>query len=787
MLAALIDKLTGRTALIIGLVLAACTPKSGGEDKATATDDAVSMQALFNGNEALKKKMQDALAAKGERYVPRTKHKTATGKPKYTNRLIFETSPYLGQHAHNPVNWFPWGDEAFRVAKALGRPVFLSVGYSTCHWCHVMEEESFEDEAIAKVLNDQYVCIKVDREERPDIDGIYMRSVQLLTGRGGWPMSVWLTHDREPFYGGTYFPARDGDRGAGKGFLTLMKEQAAAFRTNPSIAEDAAALARRIRSDMRPPASSGLPGATTLSRAARLADRRHDPVHGGPKGAPKFPSRFPIRLLLRYGQRAQDEASSRMALDSLRKMQAGGIYDHVAGGFHRYSVDARWLVPHFEKMLYDNALLAMAYLEGFQLSSDGDLARVAREILDYVLREMTSSEGGYYSATDADSIGPEGHREEGYYFTWTPAELTAALSPEQAELVRRYYGVSEVGNFEHRNILFTPKSRDQVALELNLSRESFDQTLQEARAALLKERNRRAKPIRDDKIQVSWNGLMISAMARGARVLDDPRYRDSAIQAAQQLAGKLIVNGRLHHSYKNGRTTTTAFAEDYAFLSAGLIDLFEATSDLRWLDQAVELMNQLETHHGNKAGGGYFRTADDAEKLLAREVETTDGAVPSASSLALMNHLRLQALTTDDRWRQRAEATLRAYATVLERRPYGLDEMMLAVDFYADSPKEIALITPDGMAPTDEALTPLLAVLRSSFVPNHVFLITSREAAGGPLSKRVPWAKDKPTKGGKPTAYVCERGSCDLPTSDPAVFRKQINNHQPYPGPMGGG
>jgi uncharacterized protein YyaL (SSP411 family) len=786
MLTARFHKLPRRMVLAMCLSTTACTPTGGGKGNATATAEAVDTELLLYGDAVLKKKMQDAISAKGADYVPRTKHKSTDGKPKHTNRLIFETSPYLGQHAHNPVNWFPWGDEAFRIAKKLGRPIFLSVGYSTCHWCHVMEEESFEDEEIAKYMNDHYVCIKVDREERPDVDSIYMRSVQILTGRGGWPMSVWLTHERKPFYGGTYFPARTGDRGSRKGFLTLMQEQQEAFRKNPSIADDAERLAQRIKSDMAPPPSSGLPGAATVFRASQLAGRRYDPVNGGPKGAPKFPSSFPIRMLMRYGQRAKDETSTNMALYSLRKMQAGGMYDHVAGGFHRYSTDARWLVPHFEKMLYDNALLANAYLEGAQVSGDADLARVAREILDYVAREMTSTEGGYYSATDADSIGPKGHREEGYYFTWTPAELDALLPAEQAKLVKSYYAVTDAGNFEHRNILFTPKSRDDVAKALKLDRQSFDQSLEEARATLLKERNKRPKPIRDDKIQVSWNGLMISAMARGARVLGNKRYRDNATRAAKHLVAKLVVNGRLHHSYKSGQTTTTAFAEDYAFLSAGLIDLFEATSEVRWLAQAVEMMNQLEKHHGNKAQGGYFRTADDAEKLLAREVETRDGAVPSAGSLALMNQLRLWSLTTDDLWRKRAETTMRAYAAVLEQRPHALDEMMLAVDFYADSPKEIVLVTPDGMSPDDEALRPLLEVTRTSFVPNHVFVVTSRQNAGKKLSKLVPWAKDKPPKDDKPTAYVCERGACDLPTTDPAVFRKQINDHQPYPGPVGG-
>ena len=776
-------------AAVVALLASACTQTTNGGKKTTVTADSSNVDALLYGDATFKTRLQQARKAKGEHYVARTKHKNDQGVPKYSNRLILETSPYLTQHAHNPVNWFPWGDEAFDLAQRLNRPVFLSVGYSTCHWCHVMEEESFEDEEVARYINEHYVPVKVDREERPDVDAIYMRSVQILTRRGGWPMSVWLTPDRKPFYGGTYFPARDGDRGRGKGFLTLLREQHDAFQKDPAtVGADAERLAAQIRRDLSPPSSTGLPGAATVAGSAQLAARRYDQVNGGPKGRPKFPSSFPIRMLMRYGKRSGDSASADMALDTLRKMQAGGMYDHVGGGFHRYSVDERWLVPHFEKMLYDNALLATAYLEGLQLSGEADMERVARDILDYVAREMTSPQGAYYSATDADSIGPKGHREEGYYFTWTPAELTAALGAELAKVVMAYYAVTPRGNFEHgRTILNTPLSRADVAKDLGISVDKLNEHLAEAIPKLRAERNKRPAPIRDDKVQVSWNGLMIAAMARGARVLGEHRYVASAEKAASFLLSQLVRDGRLHHSYMAGKTTTTAFAEDYAFFAASLIDLFEATQNQRWLIAAIDMMNQLETFHANTVSGGYFRTASDAEKLLAREMETRDGAVPSAGSLALMNHLRLWTLTTNDKWRLRAESTMRAYASVLEQRPWALDEMMLAVDFYVDSPKEVVLVLPEGMTLDDEAAQPMLQVMRESFVPNHVFIAAARDRLDGDLGKLVPWVKGKPAKEDKPTAYVCERGACDLPTAAPERFRAQVTKVVPYPMMAGGG
>ena len=777
-----------RTLIMIALALTvACTTSSNVTKPMASAEPGTAQQALY-GDAAFKKRLAEALSAKGPDYEPRTKHKNADGSPKYTNRLILETSPYLHQHAHNPVNWFPWGDEAFDLAKQLGRPVFLSIGYTTCHWCHVMEEESFEDEEIARYLNDNYIAIKVDREERPDVDAVYMRAVTMMHGSGGWPMSVWLTPSRQPFHGGTYYPARPGDRGAAKGFIDHLQEQRANFESEGDrVAEEAKNMAARIDGDFRPQPPKGQPGPATILRAIDVANNRFDPDNGGARSRrTKFPSSFPVRLLLRFALRSGDERARHMALFTLEKMQAGGMYDHIGGGFHRYSTDPYWLVPHFEKMLYDNALLALAYLDAYQLTGDKEHERVAREILDYIIADMQSPEGPYYSATDADSIGPKGHREEGYYFTWTQAELDAALGTDLAATIAAYYNMTKRGNFEGRNILHTPKSRDDIARELSMDRGELDAAIASARSKLLAVRGKRPAPIRDEKIQVDWNGLMITAMAHGARVFHEPRYGDSAKRAGSFLLTKLVEGGRLKHSYKDGQTTTTGFCEDYAFFAAGLIELFEYDADPRWLAEALTMMNQLEQHHRGPHGG-YFRTADDAEKLLAREMTTHDGAQPNGNSWALMNQLKLSALTTDDAWRQRAVSTMKAFAGTLEQSPWSANEMMLAIDFHSDAAKEVVVVLPEGADRADPVAAALVDTFRKRFVPNAVFVMAELPNLAGQLGTLVPWAKGKPAKKDKPTAYVCELGACDLPTSDPTVFAEQITKVHPYPGPLGGG
>ncbi len=719
-----------------------------------------------------------AWASRPAQYEPRTRHLNPDGSPKYTNRLFLESSPYLQQHAHNPVNWYPWGDEAFDTARELGRPLLLSIGYSTCHWCHVMEEESFEDEEIATYLNKYYIAIKVDREERPDVDAIYMNAVQLLTGRGGWPMTVWLTPAREPFHGGTYFPARDGDRGAATGFLTLLRGLKKVYDEQPGrVTQTSAQIIQGIRANLAAKSpSQGVVGAKALKDAVQYSEKRFDQRYGGISGARKFPSSLSIRLLLRYHRRTGDEQALHMATLTLEKMAAGGMYDHVGGGFHRYSTDKRWLVPHFEKMLYDNALLVMGYLEGYQVTGREDFARVAREILRYVGRDMTSPDGAFYSATDADSPTPSGHKEEGWFFTWTPDEIRAVMGAERARIVEAYYAVTERGNFEGSNILHTPRPLAEVAKELGVDPERVRSVIRDSKDLLYAARAKRPAPGRDEKILASWNGLMMSAYARGALVLGEEDYAKRAERAADFVLTHMRKGGRLLRSYKNGQARHNAYLDDYAFVIAGLLDLYEATSNTRWLKEAIALDTILEKFYEDDKSGGYFMVSDDHEKLLAREKPAIDGAEPSGNSIAAMNLLRLLEFTTDDRYRVRAERTFRAFGKSLSKSPAALAEMLLALDFYLDSPLEIVIVTPTSRQEAE----PLLAELRAAFVPNRVLAVVVEGDDLKSQAKLIPLVEGKITQGKKPMAYVCEAGVCELPTSDPRVFARQIRKVRDY-------
>jgi uncharacterized protein YyaL (SSP411 family) len=724
----------------------------------------------------LDQKLQAAWKAKGPAYQPRTRHLNPDGSPQFTNRLIFESSPYLLQHAHNPVNWYAWGEEAFTTARKLNRPVLLSVGYSTCHWCHVMEEESFEDLEIARYLNENYIAIKVDREERPDIDSLYMTAVQALTGRGGWPMTVWLTPARKPFYAGTYFPPRDGDRGVSLGFLSVLTRLRQIYHTEPErVAESADHVTEKIQEFLTPAAGTGLPRAAVLHEAARHAKDHFDPVHGGMKGAPKFPSGLPHRFLLRYHRRTGDPLALRAAVHTLEKMAQGGMYDHAGGGFHRYATDERWLVPHFEKMLYDNALLALDYLEAHQATGREDFAALVRDILRYVARDMTSPEGAFYSATDADSPAPSGKPEEGWFFTWTPSEVTAVLGPERAKFVNAYYRVTPQGNFEGRTILHTPRPLEEAARELGLPAGKASALLEESRELLYRARLRRPPPLRDEKILTAWNGLMISAYARAALVLNEPDYARRAERAAQFVLRHLRREGRLLRSYHEGRPRHNAYLEDYSFLAAGLLDLYETTSDKRWLEEALGLDGVLEKFYEDREQGGFFHTSNDHELLLAREKPASDGAEPSGNSVAILNLLRLHEFTTQDRYRVRAERALRAFEPRLAAAPASLAEMLLAVDFHLDTPKEVVIVAPSERSEAE----PLLDRLRQTFLPNRVLIVVSQGPDLASHAKLVPLLDGKRALQGRPTAYVCEKRVCELPASDPEVFARQLRKLQP--------
>ncbi|MES1204424.1 MAG: thioredoxin domain-containing protein [Pseudomonadota bacterium] len=739
---------------------------------------------------ALRGELQAALRAKGAKYVPRTRHKNADGSPRYTNRLIRESSPYLLQHAHNPVNWFPWGEEAFERARALGRSIFLSIGYSTCHWCHVMEEESFEDEEIAQTLNDHFVAIKVDREERPDIDAVYMAFLQSFTGGGGWPMSVWLTPAREPFFGGTYFPPRAGVRGATQGFIDVLSVQARRFVADgAAVAAEAKIALARLRAATTPEPSGDYPSAAAFSVARTEAVIRFDPVTGGARGEPKFPSAFPLRLLLRIARRTRDAEASRMVTVTLDQMRAGGIYDQVGGGFHRYATDERWLLPHFEKMLYDNADLALAYLEAGQATGERRFTATARETLDYLLRDMQAPDGSFYSATDADSATAEGRRKEGVFFTWTPAELVTVLGAEDARLAEQWYGVTGGGHLQMRvpaqvdgrSVLHTARPLADVARDLGVPPARVEERLPSIRARLLAARSKREAPGRDEKVIVGWNGLAISAFARAAIALGDAGYGAAAVRAARAVAGRPGDHRPLPHLLVDGKPGGPGFGDDHVFMAAALLDVFELTADEGWLFEARALMETVEQSFADPIHGGYFLTAEHHERLPLREKPDRDGPTPSISSVAALNWLRLRAATGEDRLGARAETTLRAFSRVLPRQPLQLDRMLLALDWATDSVKQIVVVVPEGRGALAPAARPLLDVLIHSFVPNVVLVVATEADLTGELGNRVPWARDKKLRAGRATAYVCQWGTCKLPTTDPAQLAAQLAHARVYP------
>jgi len=717
-------------------------------------------------------RLERAWLARAEDYAPRTRHLAADGAPHYSNRLLAESSPYLRQHAHNPVNWFPWGAEAFATAKRLGWPVLLSIGYSTCHWCHVMEEESFEDEEVAEYLNRNYVAIKVDREERPDVDAIYMAAVYAIKGDGGWPMTVWLTPERQPFFAGTYLP-RDH-------FVSALTQLREVFDEEPeAVARVTSQVLEGIHRRLSPDAAlvnRGVDATSSMLDAANFYARRFDEVNGGLAGSPKFPSSLSTRFLFRYHRRTGDERSLRMATLSLQKMARGGMYDHVAGGFHRYSTDAEWLVPHFEKMLYDNALLATAYLEGYQATGEQELAEVARETLDYVAREMTDPRGGFYSATDADSLTPSGHREEGYHFTWAAGEIDAALSIEDARLIRAYYNVTDAGNFEGRTVLHVTRPLVEVARSVGVEPEAARSALARAKKSLRIARAERPPPLLDNKILTAWNGLMISAFAGASLALGDDSYARRAARAADFLLANLRDSGgRLLRSYAGGRARFSGYLDDYVFFIAGLLDLFEATHEPRWLQHAIALDRVVERHFEDSRGGGCFFTGDDHEELLVRQKPRSDGARPSGNSVQVLNLARLAELTGDTRYLERARLAVGAFEDVLGRAPVAMSELLLALDFLTDSPKQIVIVSPPDGAGT----RPFLRALGATFLPNRFLVVTAQGSQQTEVVGLVPVAESKVARRGRATAYVCEKGRCELPTNDAKVFAGQIRKVKP--------
>jgi hypothetical protein len=646
-----------------------------------------------------------------------------------------------------------------------------------------MEEESFEDEEIARYINENYIPIKVDREERPDVDAIYMAAVQALTGRGGWPMTVWLTPDRKPFYGGTYYPARDGDRGAGVGFLTLLKKIKQSHQDRKDLVNQTSQqLTNVVKQMLAPDARSQLPGKDILKQSFQSYQNRFDPLNGGLRGAPKFPSSLPVRFLFRYYQRFKNSDALNMATRTLDKMAAGGIYDHVGGGFHRYATDEKWIVPHFEKMLYDNALLVMDYLDGYQMTGNPEYRRIVHEVLHYVKRDMTSPEGAFFSATDADSLTPEGHREEGYFFTWTPEEMEKLLGPDLAGLIRNTHAVGSFPNFEGRYILNTPETLSDVAERLDMDEQHLRSRMAKALYLLRGEREHRPPPLRDEKILTAWNGLMISAFAKAAFVLDEPGYRADAVRAATFVLDHLFVDGRLQRSYMDGVAKHNGYLNDYAFLIAGMIDLYEATHDAHWLKRATELEKRLARYYEDTERGGFFMTSMDHEDLIAREKPKHDGALPSGNAVATMNLLRLGAFTSDPDYLLRAEKALQAFSGTLSANPTAMAELQLALDNFLVPPREIVIVEPKDKKGSSGVL---LDKLRPPYLPGRILIVATEGNDLDSQAKIIPLLKHKSAMNGKPTAYVCENKTCQAPTDDPEIFARQIASEQGLEGPRG--
>jgi uncharacterized protein len=677
-------------------------------------------------------------------------HDNPAHKP---NRLINEQSPYLRQHAHNPVDWYPWGEEALEKARAENKPILLSIGYSACHWCHVMERESFENDAIAQVMNENFVSIKVDREERPDLDQIYMDAVQVLTGRGGWPLTMFLLPDGRPFYGGTYFPPDD--RHGLPGFPRLIAAIANAYHKQ---ADDVQQNVERLTAAMGALATYEVSGhelaRETPLNAARELGKHYDSVHGGIGGAPKFPNTFVFSLFLRMYDADSDVNFADMVRDTLAKMAKGGIYDQIGGGFHRYSVDERWLVPHFEKMLYDNALLARLYLDAGRALNEPEFLRVAREILEYILREMTSPEGGFYSSQDADSEG-----EEGKFFLWTPAEAKAVLHDEELEKVAaRYFDISEEGNFEGRNILNRTIEKADAAKLFGKSADELARAIETIKERMVGKREKRIKPGRDEKILAAWNAMTIAAFAESYRALGDPRYLAAAERAIEFAMTKLWDGRALRRSYKDGVARFNAYLEDYALMAGAMIDTYEASLDARYLAQARALADVILERFIDREKGGFYFTSDDHEELITRAKAAFDGSTPSGNSAAVMALLRLHAYTGDDRYATEAARALNLFADLIEKQPFGFAHMLEAADLYFREPVEIVLVGDRKSAEFREWIERTGLI----YLPNRALFAADPNGTGG--SGFIPeQARGKPQIAGRLTAYICRERTCSAP------------------------
>jgi uncharacterized protein YyaL (SSP411 family) len=672
-----------------------------------------------------------------------------------SNRLANETSPYLAQHADNPVDWYPWGEEALSRARREDKPILLSIGYAACHWCHVMAHESFEDEATARVMNDLFVNIKVDREERPDIDSIYMQATQAMTGHGGWPMTVFLTPETVPFYTGTYFPPED--RHGMPSFRRVLAAVADAYQSRRSGVEETAAKMRQLyETATAPTTSTGKLTTQTLDRAYRGIAQRFDSRHGGLDGAPKFPQVMSLDFLLRYWRRTNTDYALEMVTTSFRKMGRGGIYDQLGGGFHRYAVDAVWLVPHFEKMLYDNALLTRLGVHIWQATRDPEVRRVTEETVDWVAREMTAPNGGFYSSLDADSEG-----REGTFYVWTREELEKALG-EDAALVLAYWGANDAPNFEEQYILHVPHEAIAVAARASVDQSELHEAVHNARKVLLARRATRERPGRDEKVLAAWNGLMLRGVAEAARAFGRDDYRSLALRNGEFLLREMVRDGRVMRSHKDGVTRIPGFLEDHAAVALAFLDLYGLTFERRWLDAARSIADAVDEWFWDADTGAYFDTARDHETLLTRPRDITDNAVPAGTSLTVDLLLRVAELLGDDARRHRAMQVLESVAEPMARYAPAFGHMLGAADMAVHGAVEVAL----AGDPAADDFRGLADAIAHEYVPSLVV------AGGSPAD--IALLTDKPTRGGQSTAYVCRQYLCEEPTTEPGALASQL-------------
>lgn len=688
------------------------------------------------------------------------------------NRLKSEKSPYLLHHAYNPVDWFPWGQEAFDKARKENKLIFLSIGYSTCYWCHVMERQIFENEELAALMNQYFVSIKVDREERPDVDRVYMSALIAMTRSGGWPMTLFLTPGLKPFYGATYIPPKEFRR-------IIIRVHEVWTSTPDEIRQSGQQLVDRLKRQTLVESASTAIDKSILTKGYEQLRQAYDKQYAGFGRGPKFPRPATFNFLLRYYHRFGEQEALQITLATLRKMAEGGVHDHLGGGFHRYSVDGQWRVPHFEKMLYDQAQLASSYLDAYQITHDEIYASIAREILGYVLREMTDKDGGFYSAQDAESaLDPKkpDEKEEGAFYVWTKEDIDRAIGKERAEIFEYAYGVQAGGNaledpqkvFEKKNILFIAHSVNQTAKRFKKPSEVIAKVLAESRALLFTERQKRPRPNLDDKVLVSWNGLMISALARAYQVLDDPSYLQAAEKGADFTLTKLYdpKAKKLLRRYRAGEARYDANLEDYAFFTMGLLDLYEAGFDTRWLKQAIELTERQETLFYDEKNGGFFDTSGKDDALLFRTKEDYDGAEPSGNSVVTLNLLRLAQITNNQQWREMADRTFSLFSERLRDLPQALPQLLAALDFHLDKPKQIIIAGKRQNKDTQR----MLREVNKKYIPNRIILLADGGTGQKFLSRYLPFIQSMIMLNGKATAFICENYACRLPTSDLTVM-----------------